>query len=411
MRSVECVLTMLALFLTLAALAGGEARLADRVELEGGSVLEGRIVYEDDKQVVLRVGTKDREIDRKTVKNTYSRAENQFEALGRWIALPATDIRGTLGLAQFCQRHDLLEEMRLFALWVVLANPNDEEAHLYLGHEKTKNGWLAREGGRKVEFDKTLKLHADWGDAWELETTHYALKTNLPLRDAVATALSLECHYHAFFEEFRREVHMFEVTDRMLANVHADDHSFSRLAGNRSAYFNLSTHTLEVDASAGSETWMLMHEATHGLLYATAVATRTSTGDIPMWLNEGLAEYMAGGIAGEAGKLHFAPNAPYLPHFQTHAKAKKPYDLSRLLNFEAADFAASSRADLKYAQAYTLVQFGLHAENGAYRERFTGFMRGAYAGQSSQTHFKEALGLDDAKIERAWIDYVKTQAN
>lgn len=401
---------MLALLLPLATIAGGEARLPDRVEFTDGTVLEGRIVFEDDTQVVLRAGTKDREIEKAAVKNTYSRAENQREAITRWIALAPTDYRGTLGLARFCQRHDLLEEMRLFALWVVLANPADEEAHEFLGHEKTKNGWLTREGGRKVEFEKSLKLHADWGDAFVLETTHYTLKTNQSLFEGVATALGLECHYHAFFTAFAHDVRLHEVTERMAANVHGDERSFSRLAGGRSAYFNLSTRTLEVDASTGMQTWLVMHEATHALLYATAIGTRTSTGVIPTWLDEGLAEYMAGAIAGEQGKLHCAAEAPYLTHFVTHAATKKPYDLSRLLNFAAADFAASSRSDLKYAQAYTLVHFGLWAESGAYRARFMGFMRGAYAGQSSQTHFKDALGLDDAQIERAWMAYVRAVA-
>jgi hypothetical protein len=81
-----------------------------------------------------------------------------------------------------------------------------------------------------------------------------------------------------------------------------------------------------------------------------------------------------------------------------------------VLNFGSSDFAVNARADLKYAQAYTLVHFGLESDKGALRDRFLDFMRSARRGQSSQTHFADAMKMDDAKIERAWQAHVKTFA-
>ena len=56
------------------------------------------------------------------------------------------------------------------------------------------------------------------------------------------------------------------------------------------------------------------------------------------------------------------------------------------------------------------MHFGLHAENGKYRARFFDFLRGAWRGQSSQTHFKDALGLEGPVLERAWEAYVGSLA-
>lgn len=401
---------MIAPLLALTALFLGDARVPDRVELADGSVLEGRVLLHDADGVVVRVGTKERALEPATVKSVYARMDNQREALRRWIELSRDDAEGVLDLMHFCQRHDLAEELELCAWWIVLLRPDEAEAHEILRHEKVKTSWMAREGGRRVELDKYLKSHADWNSPWELRSTHYVVRTNLPLRDAITVAFELECHYRAFMECLAGPVRILEVTEPMLANVHADARSFPELGDDRVAYFNASSRSLVVDASRGLDVRVLMHEATHALLFATAVATRSSTGVIPAWIDEGLAEYMSATMIGDRGRLRFDAGGLLREHFTTQARAKDPYDLSRLLNFGSTDFAASSRADLKYAQAYTLVHFGLHAERGAYRDRFHAFLRGCYAGQASQTHFKDALRMEAPQIERAWSTHVKALA-
>ena len=60
-RTVEA--GMIARSLLAACLLGAGASLQDTVELESGKTLEGRVVYEDDQVLVLRRGSRDREID------------------------------------------------------------------------------------------------------------------------------------------------------------------------------------------------------------------------------------------------------------------------------------------------------------------------------------------------------------
>ncbi len=401
---------MLASIVTAFALGLAGIRVPDRVQLVDGTVIEGRVLCESENELVVRVGTKDRVIANATVSSIYSRLENQRVAIARWTAAGSGDYAELHDLAQFLKRHDLLEELNLVAWWIVLARPDDEEAHALLGHEKSKNTWIVRDGARRVEIDKYLKSHTDWNDAFELRTTHYLVRTNLPLAAAITAAFDLECHYCAFFGQFSRSVGILEVTEPIVANIHADAKSFAKSTGDRTAYFNPASRALEVDASAKLEMRLLMHEATHALLFATAVSTRASTGDIPAWLDEGLAEYMAATLVGEEGRPHFDADSIWRAYFSAQSKAKDAYDLSRLLNFEDTDFAATARSEVKYAQAYTLVHFGLHAERGAYRERFLAFLKGCYAGQASQSHFKDALGLEMPQIERAWTTYVKAMS-
>ena len=81
-----------------------------------------------------------------------------------------------------------------------------------------------------------------------------------------------------------------------------------------------------------------------------------------------------------------------------------------MLAFTESDFFTSSKADLKYAESYTLVQFCMHGDGGRHRERFVAFMRRTYLGQSSATQFKDAMGAGGRELEDAWLAYVRATA-
>src|SRR5262249_51793574 len=111
------------------------------------------------------------------------------------------------------------------------------------------------------------------------------------------------------------------------------------------------------DAAAGPNLHPPFHEATPQLVFALPPFSYSRNGTVPGWLGEGLAEYVASGMSGPPGKRKFAEGTLLVDHFAVHAAARAPYELSRVLTFESDDFVASTKSDLKYAQAYTLVQF------------------------------------------------------
>lgn len=391
-------------------LFGGASRVPDKVELADGTRLEGRVVFEDEELLIVRTGTRDREIEKHKVVRSTSRAAVHREAIEAWTELAPKDVSGLVALAESSKRDDLLEESRLFALQVLLIDPSNQAARALSGHEEVRGSWMVREGGRKIEWTKLLKSHDDFGDPWELETTHYHVRTNLPLPQALEAALSLECHYLAFRDAFARDLRLLEVVEPLHASIHADSKSFPEVTTGRKAHFETASRKLFVDASAGLEVRTLVHEATHATLFGTANADALGRANIPAWLDEGLAVYMETAVQGSGGKLYLDRQGSDRRWYRRHAEEKDPYDLSRVLNFQTADFLASSRADLKYAQSYTLVDFLAHGEDGKYREGFARFVQSAYLGKSSQTHFKAAIGVDDKVLERAWKAFVGSSA-
>src|SRR6185503_7432507 len=112
-------------------------------------------------------------------------------------------------------------------------------------------------------------------------STHFRLRTNLGLREALSTALDLECYYRAFYALFASELRLFDVVEPMPAEVHADAKSYPEIAGKRRAYFDDAAFTLQVDASGGLQRSDVFHEATHELLFFTSERTKASVGKIP----------------------------------------------------------------------------------------------------------------------------------
>ena len=397
----------LALLATLALAFGGEPRPPDRIELKDGGAVEGYVLLERKDEVLVLVKSRERTIPADEIASVRSAARTLAEILDRLDALGPDDAAGRLELEATCRDRDLPGEAEVLALGALCVDPGHEAAHAFLGHAKRKAGWTVRRGAKSVPFDKLLAARADLRDPWKLGTTHYALLTNLALRDAVAMALDLERFYRAFYRRLGEEVELREVFTPLGVGVYGDHRTFPEGLARRPAYFDPASGQVLVNAAAVDPRRALVHEATHQILHATAVATRRGLGEIPGWLDEGLAEYMAWSLAGGPGRVTFDLGAFADHHFEAHREAKKPYDLGRVLQFASGDFHGSSKTDLKYAEAYTLVHFLLHGEEGGYREEFFAFLRGAYEGRASSTDFKKAFEASEKELEEAWNRHVR----
>lgn len=379
-------------------------RVPDYVLTTKETRLQGRVVYEDDARVLLQDGSRTTEIARRDVKELRSRAALSRSTLAEWNALAPTDVPGLVTLARSARERDLLEESDLFAWHALVLDPRSEAAHQLLGHVRRGEAWGFTEGTRRIAFDDRDAAHADFGSAWRFAAPHWSVRTNLPLANATTIALDLENAYQAFFAEFGRDLELRELLAPIGADVHADKASFPEQVGGRTAWFDREREVLVVDASRGLVRGSMFHEAAHALLHATSTRARNTPGAIPAWLDEGLAEYLAYSLSGDAepGRARFQTSLSAKRWFELHAGAKDRYDLGRVLSLSSGDYTASVEADLKYAQSYTLVHYLLHGDGGALRPRFLAFVRGAYQGQGSPTHFKKALGGDVAALERGW---------
>lgn len=391
------------------ALPGSGDRPLDRVVLNDGTKLEGRVVLEADKLVVLRIGTRDREIDRAEIRSIESRLASWHEAFDRWRLLDEEDATKIADIATYAARVGLVEEARVFALRALAVDPENRIARDILGHERGKRDWTFREETRRWTWTERVKKSSDFRDAWNLETTHWSVRSNLSLMDATNAILDLECMYAVFFDQLALEVGAYHVPEPMRADIHGDTTSYPELGGSR-GFYDPSQRILIVNAAAGLDRGLVVHEATHQLLAATLELVRGGRGAIPPWLNEGLAEYFRATTGGLSGRLVYDANAIDSRSIRAQEHANETYKLSRVLNFDSGDYRATSHQDLKYVQSYTFVHFLIAGDDGTYRSRFFDFLRSAWNGQGSSTDLESALGAKVDTIEKRWVQWVRDRS-
>ncbi len=395
-----------ALALVLALLAGGDER--DRVVLKSGKELRGRILLVDEERVVLRRSGRDQELARDEVERT----ESVRDALALLLAEARPARLARLDelelLAAQAEECGLSGEATSLRWRMLRLEPTSVAAHTALGHRKRGGRHVVPLDGRQVDFDERVALARDWGSAWTFSSLHYELRSNLPLEVTLDLALELERLYAAFFALLGAELGLREVCTPMRFHVHAERASYPESGGEFGRY-EPDTDTVVVDASQRLEPLTWTHEATHQLLHVTAFKERGAQGEIPAWVNEGLAEYVATSVI-VGPPLAFQAGVPCVRHFATQAAAEDAHDLKRVLSFSTTDFQAGSERLLKYAQSYTLVHFLLHGEDGRHRRGFLDWLRLVYAGRGSTTELGKCLDTDWKPLERAWQAYVAREA-
>ena len=384
------------------ALGGGES---DLVVLKSGKELRGRIVFEDEAKVVLRQDARDMPLEREEIERVESRMRNLGALLdndAKWQPLDQGEIE--LLAAQAVETR-LAGEAELYSWRMLLRQPENEPAHRALGHKKRGKTWVMPLGGRWVDWEKLHTLSKDWGSAWELTSLHFELRSNLPLQVNLDALLDIERVYRAFYELVGTELGLYDVCRPMNVHLHADSASYPEVSG-EGGFYEPEMDLLRVKATKGLDFTVLAHELTHQLLHDTAFRERNDGGCIPAWLNEGMAEYMAAGVQ-STSPLVFVAGKPQAYRFQDHARAKDPFDLTRVLAFSSGDYDASSDRQLKYAQSYTLVHFLLHGQKGRYRAGFFDYLREVYRGKGSSTDLKSALDVEWRQLEKDWHAYAR----
>lgn len=382
----------------------------DRVTLKMGDVLSGRVVYEDDEVVVLRSSGRDRELPCADVAQVSSRSR-ELDALLDWLDVTSPDADAFVARAAAVEAAGLPGEARLLRLRAVLLAPDHAAANDALGHKRKSGRWTWKRGNAWKPVAEIGTAGLKWDERWVLGTLRYQVSSNLPLAQAIDAAFDLEREQRAVRNLFRGHLRLLDGDDLLLAQLHADMASFPEFLGNRRAYYDPASLTLFINATQSAGRTSVAHEAMHQILHVSTRRTKEARGQIPSWLDEGLAQYSAAALRGDPGHATFDFGALFPAWLATHADAREPYDLKRVLTFEADDFGGTVGTELKYAQSYSLVAYCLLGDGGAQREGFFAFLRSAWLGRSSMSDFKKCLGDDLDGFERGWTAWVQANAS
>lgn len=142
----------------------------------------------------------------------------------------------------------------------------------------------------------------------------------------------------------------------------------------------------------------VQHEGFHQFVLA-------AVGDqIPIWANEGLAEYFSHGVfCGDRFMVGFIPPAR-LQRVRDGIREKKFRPLAEMLVLEHSEWNQELHG-ANYDQAWSMVHFLAHADKGRYQQAFISYLRDMSRGQSAQRTWNKHFGEDHKAFQERWAEY------
>lgn len=389
--------------------SGDNKRRPDTVTLQNGQKLQGIVVYQDEAELVLRVSTRDTTYAMKEVAKVDARAANLSQMIDSWLHGKG-DEEALLDAANNCQRLELADEESLLRWKLVLRAPDNAQYHKDLHHEQREGVWGLKDGERWVPLEAWLAPR-ELKNSWKLQSTHFELRTDGPMEPGLDALLDLECLYQAFFQKFGRELHSYEVVERIKVELQSRKRNFSAPTKSAVSWFDPRASVIYLDAQKGLDRARMLMDGTRALLCNSGSRQRVIDGVIPSWVEAGLSTWVGWNLHGELGRAVWDP-ALFAAMFDkvVAADAREPLKLGRVLNLGAIEFDESSRGQEHYAEAFTFVDFLLGSAGEKYRLRFLEFLRNTYRGKGSPPEFFGAMQVQGAQIEAEWLSWVREQA-
>ena len=272
----------------------------------------------------------------------------------------------------------------------------------FVWHERF--GWLPSthveryEKGERVfrtrwyTAQKEADLRRDWAHAWQIETDHYLLKTNVGLEEGVALAKQLEVFHDWFQRSFpaffntpaqlqklfagaargrrtkRKEyvVHYYRSKDEYVRKLIRNNPQIAISNGIYSPDEHVSH--FYVDKNNDIESTMY-HEATHQILYELNPKPRRIAEREHFWVIEGFACYIESFRPKQDGVS--IGNPDYVRFFfakQNLVKDDFFVPLDRYASLSKNAYQAPLQIGERYSQASGLVHFYMHYKGGRYHD-------------------------------------------
>jgi len=231
------------------------------------------------------------------------------------------------------------------------------------------------------------------------ETKYYVLHTDLEpdgVREASIRVDRMGEEYHARTTPFagtiesKLPVYLFRRAD--------DYRAAGGPPGSAGVYTGQSLMAVAGDV-AGPRTWeVLQHEGFHQFIHAVI------GGDIPIWVNEGLAEYFSHAVfTGDGFETGLIPQ-PRLERVRRRIQEKEFKSIQEMMELQHGEWNHSLRAE-NYDQAWSMVHFLAHGDDGRYDAAFNGFLQAVSLQRITwQGAWLQHFGYAD-EFESRWREY------
>ncbi len=267
------------------------------------------------------------------------------------------------------------------------------------GQRQFNSRWLAAD----VEAERRRNFRF----AWEIETDHFLVKTNVSHERGVELAVMLEGFHDWFKRSFpelftspeqltemlvrgagrrgpvRRppfKVHFYRTKDEYVARLIKKNPQIENTNGIYMPDERIAHFYFDPDTDTESS---LYHEATHQILFELQASPHQVGDAAHFWVIEGFACYMESFRQKDGTTVVGTPSNPRFYWAKRRWVEEGFYaPLEQLTRFGRARFQSSAKLRELYSQSSGLTHFFLHHENGIYRDALVQFIADIYGPQS-----------------------------
>ena len=207
----------------------------------------------------------------------------------------------------------------------------------------------------------------------------------------------------AMAEEYRRRTKAFGPTTkpRLPFYLYRSRSDYYRAGGLRgtAGFYNGKALVAAAMGRTMTGLWRtLQHEGFHQF------AHRVLGGRMPIWLNEGLAEYFAEGLWTGDGFVTGLIRPQRLERIKTLIRTKQLVPLGDMLNLDQKTWISAVQVR-HYDQAWSMVHFLVHGDSGRYRKALLGFIHDLSRSQPAQRSFESRFGRDHGALEKRYAGW------
>jgi hypothetical protein len=231
------------------------------------------------------------------------------------------------------------------------------------------------------------------------DTKYYVLHTDLT-GDALR---EVELRITKMSEEYRARTRgFFGAADRKLPFYlfrNAQDYFATGMPEESAGAFTGSALLALAGEKPDLHTWhTIQHEGFHQYVHAVIGP------NLPIWLNEGMAEYFGEGLfTGEGFETGLVPQWR-LDRVRKSILAGDFVSLRDMMRLPTEEWNAKLSVN-NYDQAWSMVQFLAHGDGGRYERAFVRFISDVGRGKQWPLAWKDSFGGDTDGFERRWKDY------
>lgn len=228
------------------------------------------------------------------------------------------------------------------------------------------------------------------------ESPYYTIHTDLSPEDAREAAIRMTRMAEEYYE--RTKEFSGKINQRLpffLFKELADYYEAGGLPGSAGVFRGKSLMAV-AGAKPTAGTWMVVqHEGFHQFAHAVI------RGQIPVWANEGLADYFAVSVFTGDGMVSGVIPQWRLKRIQEHIRKGEFKTTEQMMLITLREWNQKI-SGVNYDQGWSMVHFLAHGENGKYQAAFAAFIREVGKGRPWKDAWADNFGTDIAGFEEKW---------